>query len=142
MVAGLVVAIGVISGDDLLAGGGAALDEVAPGAEGEDGDAALGEGVMIGAIIPAGFGVGLGRDPKVVGLGDAGEVVLKRGAADADELDVACGGKNDVRVEVNDGGEAGERGAGARRNTRSPSGLSLPRPRRRKGRCGRTPGRS
>ncbi|MEO7725348.1 MAG: hypothetical protein ABIU29_11805 [Chthoniobacterales bacterium] len=60
------------------------------------------------------------RAPVFVALfpRNATEVVLECGAANPDEFDVARGGKDDMRVEVNNRSEAGEGeedGAGGRR---------------------------
>ena len=108
-VARLVVAVAIVGGDRALPRGAAASDEVAPGAEGERGNAALREGIMVRAEIPARLGRGFGIDALSGLRGGGAKVVFEAGLAGADQFEVARRGEHDVGVEVDDRGGPGQR---------------------------------
>src|SRR4051812_46223545 len=103
------IAIRVVGGDDPLTSGGPAVAQIATGTEGERGHATTGEGEVIGAKIPAGFRVRLRSDAQVLRLGDASEIIFQVCAPEADELDVARGRQDNVRVEIDNRGGGGKR---------------------------------
>ena len=94
------IVVSVIALDRRIAGRGAAVHEIAPGAERDCGHTLLGEGEVIRSKVPAGLGVWLRRHAQAERRRGLGELRLEIGAAAADQLDVARRGQHDVRIEV------------------------------------------